>query len=221
MAAAGSKCAGGLWVLGGVWECGVRENRCVCLLQRVVISIIMHVPTPPQLFTSLSHTALHHIHHTAMAPRAARAAAAQASRPRGTAFPPVLLVVALLAWTVSCSSPLLPRPLGLGFVPSPQQHQQPSPSSSSSCCGGRHHASHTHQHPHARPAAATTKLHALPPFDSPLDPTTLESMAAAASSAAASTGGALNEVTPEQLWVRSLKCVCVWWAAHPRPNPLE
>lgn len=141
-------------------------------------------------------------HSTAMAPRAAVAAQAP-SRPRGLA----LLVVAVLSFAStasSSSSPLLPRPHGLvGFVPSPQQHQQPSSSSSSSssCCGGWHHASHAHQHRHARPASQATKRHALPPFDSPLDPATLESMAAAASSAAR-TGGTLNEVTTEQLWVR-------------------
>jgi hypothetical protein len=160
-------------------------------------------------FTSLacllSHHRMHNPHSTAMAPRAAGAVAPQApSRSRGLAFP---LVVALLAFaSCSSSSPLLPRPLGLGFVPSPQQNQQASfsSSSSSSCCGGRHHASTLH--PHTRPASATTKIHALPPFDSPLDPATLESMAAAASSAAR-TGGALNEVTPEQLWVRLFVCV--------------
>jgi hypothetical protein len=51
----------------------------------------------------------------------------------------------------------------------------------------------------------------LPPFDSPLDPATLEGMAAA-SSAAGSTGGVLNEVTSEQLWV-GRRWTCFWEGA--------
>ena len=183
------------------------RSQCVCFSH----SASRHHHVPQRHLSPFYVPSQQHVHNTTTAMAPSRAGGAGAAAAQAPSRPRALLVVAFLAFasTVSASSPLLPRPLGLGFVPSSQQrqHQPPSSSSppSSSCCGGRHHASHTH----ARPAAATTKRHALPPFDSPLDPATLESMAAAASSAAASTGGALNEVTPEQLWVRMLVCVCV------------
>lgn len=164
-------------------------------LRVVINSKRCHTGTPPPQPTPRFSCLAYPPYTAAMVPQAAPLA----FRPRHVALLLVVLVIALLAATASSSSASLP----LGFVPSTQQLQQTSSSSSTSCCGGRHPASPAHQHFHASRAAITTKRHALPPFDSPLDPATLESMAAtaAASSAAASAGGAIHEVTPEQLWV--------------------
>ncbi|EWM20983.1 hypothetical protein Naga_100487g1, partial [Nannochloropsis gaditana] len=113
-----------------------------------------------------------------------------------------ILLAAGLLLTTSAVAASVPLRVSNAFLPAPQHQSLHSVHghSSPSCCERRHQAGPPSPPSSPSPPSVIRRQAMLPPFDSPLDPATLEGMAAA-SSAAGSTGGALNEVTSEQLWV--------------------
>lgn len=130
---------------------------------------------------------------------------------------------ATLSYPAAGSTAFLSPPLPTGSnkdasQPAQQQHRTTIPSAAAAAAAAKPLPFSRR----GRSRGSSGRRHALPPFDTPLDPATIEAMVQQAGAAGAPVsqqlgggGGGIGEVTPEQLWVGFIAGVFPFvWAGY-------